>query len=164
MMFSLEVEKATPYAPKELNGEYRLVINGRKMRVEKLDDGEKARATCHKLDNWNMVDGINLCLERIADKKIKKPKRICVGDMVKVVNPEKAYVNCIDWVGRNCNSAKDAAAYRKGNKPAENMIGEVLHIAPYGGNSDHMLAYIRVGAPFDFYDCYLIDVDGLERV
>ena len=164
MMFSLEVEKATPYAPKELNGEYRLVINGRKMRVEKLDDGEKARATCHKLDNWNMVDGINLCLERIADKKRENKKPICVGDRVKVANPEKAYVNCIDWVGRNCNSAKDAAAYRKGNKPAENMIGEVLHIAPYGGNSDHMLAYIRVGAPFDFYDCYLIAVDGLERV
>lgn len=164
MMFSLEVEKATPYAPKELNGEYRLVINGRKMRVEKLDDGEKARATCHKLDNWNMVDGINLCLERIADKKRENKKTICVGDRVKVVNPEKAYVNYIDWVGRNCNSAKDAAAYRKGNKPAENMIGEVLHIAPYSGKFDHMLAYIRVGAPFDFYDCYLIDVDGLERV
>ena len=164
MMFSLDVEKATPYAPKELNGEYRLVINGRKMRVEKLDDGEKARATCHKLDNWNMVDGINLCLERIADKKRGSKKPICVGDRVKVVNPEKAYVNCIDWVGRNCNSAKDAAAYRKGNKPADNMIGEVLHIAPYSGNSDHMLAYIRVGAPFDFYDCYLIAVDGLERV
>ena len=164
MMFSLDVEKATPYAPKELNGEYRLVINGRKMRVEKLDDGEKARATCHKLDNWNMVDGINLCLDRIADKKREGKKPICVGDMVKVANPEKAYVNCIDWVGRNCNSAKDAAAYRKGNKPAENMIGEVLHIAPYSGNSEHMLAYIRVGAPFDFYDCYLIDVAGLERV
>ena len=164
MMFSFEVEKSTPYAPKELNGEYRLVINGRKMRVEKLDDGEKARATCHKLDNWNMVDGIHLCLERIADKKRKNKRPICVGDMVKVVNPEKAYVNCIDWVGRNCNSTKDAAAYRKGNKPAENMIGEVLHIAPYCGNFNHMLAYIRVGAPFDFYDCYLIDVDGLERV
>ena len=164
MMFSLEVEKATPYAPKELNGEYRLVINGRKMKVEKLDDGEKARATCHKLDNWNMVDGINLCLERIADKKRENKKPICVGDRVKVVNPEKAYINCIDWVGRNCNSVKDAAACRKGNKPAENMIGEVLHIAPYSGNSDHMLAYIRVGAPFDFYDCYLIPVDGLERV
>ena len=164
MMFSLEVEKATPYAPKELNGEYRLVINGRKMRVEKLGDGEKARATCHKLDNWNMVDGINLCLERIADKKRENKKPICVGDRVRVANPETAYVNCIDWVGRNCNSAKDAAAYRKGNKPAENMIGEVLHIAPYSGNSDHMLAYIRVGAPFDFYDCYLIDVAGLERV
>ena len=111
-----------------------------------------------------MVDGINLCLERIADKKRENKKPICVGDRVKVANPEKAYVNCIDWVGRNCNSAKDAAAYRKGNKPAENMIGEVLHIAPYSGNSDHMLAYIRVGAPFDFYDCYLIAVDGLERV
>lgn len=164
MMFSLDVEKATPYAPKELNGEYRLVINGRKMRVEKLDDGEKARAACHKLDNWNMVDGINLCLERIADKKRKNKKPICVGDRVKVVNPEKAYVNCIDWVGRNCNSVKDAAAYRKGNKPAENMIGEVLHIAPYRGESVDMLAYIRVGAPFDIYDCYLIAVDGLERV
>lgn len=164
MMFSLEVEKATPYAPKELNGEYRLVINGRKMRVEKLDDGEKARATCHKLDNWNMVDGINLCLERIADKKRESKKPIFVGDRVKVVNPEKAYINCIDWVSRNCNSVRAAAAYRKGNKPAENMIGEVLHIAPYSGNSDHMLAYIRVGAPFDSYDCYLIAVDGLERV
>ena len=164
MMFSLDVEKATPYAPKGFNGEYRLVINGRKMRVEKLDNGEKARATCHKLDNWNMVDGINLCLERIADKKRENKKPICVGDRVKVANPEKAYVNCIDWVGRNCNSAKDAAEYRKGNKPAENMIGEVLHIAPDSGNSDHMLAYIRVGAPFDFYDCYLIAVDGLERV
>ena len=164
MMFSLDVEQATPYAPKELNGDYRLVINGRKMRGEKLDDGEKARATCHKLDNWDMVDGINLCLERIADKKREGKKPICVGARVKVVNPEKAYINCIDWVGRNCNSVKDAAAYRKGNKPAENMIGEVLHIAPYSGNSDHMLAYIRVGAPFDFYDCYLIAVDGLERV
>ena len=79
MMFSLEVEKATPYAPKELNGEYRLVINGRKMRVEKLDDGEKARATCHKLDNWNMVDGINLCLERIADKKREQKAYLCWG-------------------------------------------------------------------------------------
>ena len=164
MMLSLDVEKATPYAPKELNGEYRLVINGRKMRVEKLDDAEQARATCHKLANWNMVDGNTLCLERIADKKREDKKTICVGDRVKVANKEKAYVNCIDWVGRNCNSAKDAAAYRKGNKPAENMIGEVLHIAPYSGNSDHMLAYIRVGAPFDSYDCYLIDVDGLERV
>ena len=164
MMFSFEVEKSTPYAPKELNGEYRLVINGRKMRVEKLDDGEKARATCHKLDNWNMVDGINLCLERIADKKRENKKPIWVGDRVKVANPEKAYVNCIDWVGRNCNSVKDAAAYRKGNKPAENMIGEVLHIAPYRGESVDMLAYIRVGAPFDIYDCYLIAVDGLERV
>lgn len=108
---------------------------------------------------------VSICaLRGLPTKKRKKPKRICVGDRVKVANPEKAYVNCIDWVGRNCNSAKDAAAYRKGNKPAENMIGEVLHIAPYSGNFDHMLAYIRVGAPFDFYDCYLIDVDGLERV
>ena len=164
MMFSLEVEKATPYAPKELNGEYRLVINGRKMRVEKLDDGTKARATCHKADNWNMVDGINLCLERIADKERENKKPICIGDRVKVVNPEKAYVNCIGWIGRNCNSVKDAAAYRKGCKPVENMIGEVLYIAPYSSDSDHMLAYIRVGAPFDFYNCYLIDVDGLERV
>lgn len=112
MMFSFEVEKSTPYAPKELNGEYRLVINGRKMRVEKLDDGTKARATCHKADN--------------------------------------------------CNSVKDAAAYRKGCKPVGNMIGEVLYIAPYSSDSDHMLAYIRVGAPFDLYNCYLIDVDGLE--
>ena len=78
MMFSLDVEKATPYAPKELNGEYRLVINGRKMSVEKLDDGEKARATCHKLDNWNMVDGINLCLGRLADKKKERTKSLSV--------------------------------------------------------------------------------------
>lgn len=164
MMFSFEVEKSTPYAPKELNGEYRLVINGRKMRVEKLDDGTKARATCHKADNWNMVDGINLCLERVADKKRKDKKPIRLGDRVKVTNPEKAYVNCIGWIGRNCNSVKDAAAYRKGCKPVENMIGEVLYIAPYNSDSDHMLAYIRVGAPFDLYNCYLIDVDGLERV
>ena len=164
MMFSFEVEKSTPYAPKELNGEYRLVINGRKMRIEKLDDGGGGGGAGQGGDNWNMVDGINLCLERIADKKRENKKPICVGYRVKVVNPEKAYVNFIGWIGRNCNSVKDAAAYRKGCKPVENMIGEVLYIAPYSSDSDHMLAYIRVGAPFDFYDCYLIDVDGLERV
>lgn len=164
MMFSFEVEKSGPYAPKELNGEYRLVINGRKMRIEKLGDGVKARATCHKSGNWNMVDDINLCLERVADKKRKDKKPICVGDRVKVVNPEKAHINCIDWIGRNCNSVKDAAAYKKGRKPVEHMIGEVLYVAPYCGDSENMLAYIRVGAPFDFYDCYLVDVEGLERV
>lgn len=109
MLFSFEMEKSTPYAPKELEGEYKLVINGRKMQLTKVDDGIKTHATCNKTDNWNMVDGINTCLERIKDKK--KDAAIKVGDKVKVVDEDCNYPHYIDWVVKNVKDPIEIARF-----------------------------------------------------
>ena len=162
-MFSFEVTRATtPFAPSELEGEYKLTIKGRHMKMVKIDDGIKARATCNKTDDWNLADGINTCLERIKTKK--SGNKIKVGDRAKVTNPGKSYRNYIDWVCAHCKDMKDVAAYRKGCSPIENLIGEVVCIASHGFYTDKTLAYIRVGPLDSNYDCYLVEVSGLEKI
>ena len=162
MLFSFEMEKSTPYAPKELEGEYKLVINGRKMRLTKVDDGIKTHATCNKTDNWNMVDGINTCLERIKDKK--KDAAIKVGDKVEVVSEGRNYPHYIDWVVRNIKDPIEIARFVNcDNQKLNGRIGKVLAIAPWGGGSVTTLAYVQIedgGVDKN----YLIDVKGLKKI
>ena len=108
-MFAFEVTRSKPFAPPELEGEYKLTIKGRNMKMEKLDDGIKARATCNKMDDWNMVDGINVCLERVKAKQ-DAAKEIKVGDKVKVVDNGESYSAYADWVDAHVVSR--AAAVR----------------------------------------------------
>lgn len=159
MLFSFEMEKSTPYAPKELEGEYKLVINGRKMRLTRVDDGTKARATCNKTDNWNMVDGINTCLERIKQKK--EDEVIKVGDEVKVVDMGKGYRDYVDWVVENVRNVYDVARYVNGEIAHNGAIGKVVAIAPHGVN-DRTLAYIITN---DYEPKgYVINVTGLKKI
>lgn len=162
MLFSFEMEKSTPYAPKELEGEYKLVINGRKMQLTKVADGIKTHATCNKTDNWNMVDGINICLERMNDKK--KYTAIKVGDTVEVIDEGRNYPHYVDWVVRNVKDPVEIARFVNcDNQKLNGRVGKVLAIASWGGGSVRTLAYVQIKDK-DADKNYLIDVKGLKKI
>ena len=160
-MFTFEATKTTPFAPPELEGEYNLTIKGRHMKMTKVDDGIKARATCNKTDDWNMVDGINTCLGRIQAKK-KDADKIKVGDKVKVVASTYKYPNYVEWAVKNVENKTDVACFVNGGiADLTGMTGVVVAVAPheYGGD----LAYIRFKSG-KLQRCYLFDVDGIKKI
>lgn len=78
-------------APKWLEGDYDLHIEGNKMTMTS-NDGVEVKAHCHPDDDWRLQVGIDELKERMAEAK--KPREIKVGDKVKFVftdfyNPNK---------------------------------------------------------------------------
>ena len=78
-------------APKWLEGDYDLHIEGNRMTLTSKD-GKKVEARCHPEHDWRLQVGIDELKERMDEKK--KPREIKVGDRVKFVgnyvyNPKK---------------------------------------------------------------------------
>lgn len=78
-------------APKWLEGDYDLHIEGNRMTMTSKD-GKQVEARCHPDDDWRLQVGIDELKERMAEAK--KPREIKVGDVVKFVdtyfyNPNK---------------------------------------------------------------------------
>lgn len=78
-------------APKWLEGDYDLHIEGNRMTMTSKD-GVKVEARCHPDDDWRLQIGIDELKERMSE--VKKPREIKVGDKVKFVftdfyNPNK---------------------------------------------------------------------------
>ena len=78
-------------APKWLEGDYDLHIEGNRMTMTSKD-GKKVETRCHPDDDWRLQVGIDELKERMAE--VKKPIEIKVGDKVKFVfndfyNPNK---------------------------------------------------------------------------
>ena len=78
-------------APKWLEGDYDLHIDGNRM-VLTSKDGVEVEARCHPDDDWRLQVGIDELKERMAEAK--KPREIKAGDIVKFVftdfyNPNK---------------------------------------------------------------------------
>ena len=78
-------------APKWLEGDYDLHIEGNRMTMTSKD-GKKVEARCHPEDDWRLQVGIDELKERMAEAK--KLREIKVGDKVKFVftdfyNPNK---------------------------------------------------------------------------
>lgn len=67
-------------APKWLEGDYDLHIEGNRMMMTSKD-GKKVEARCHPDDDWRLQVGIDELKERMAETK--KPREIKVGDKVK---------------------------------------------------------------------------------
>ena len=67
-------------APKWLEGDYDLHIEGNRMTMTSKD-GKKVEARCHPDDDWRLQVGIDELKERMADAK--KPREIKVGDKVR---------------------------------------------------------------------------------
>ena len=67
-------------APKWLEGDYDLHIEGNRMTMTSKD-GKKVEARCHPEDDWRLQVGIDELKERMADAK--KPREIKVGDKVR---------------------------------------------------------------------------------
>lgn len=157
-MFTFEATKTTPFAPPELEGEYKLTIKGRHMKMTKMDDGIKARATCNKTDDWNMVDGINVCLERVKAKQ-DAAKEIKVGDRVVVLDSGRKFPNYVEWVVKNVDNKRDVARFAYGSRDNLNgKDGVVVTIAPHD-NGDN-IAYVRMGND----RCFLFDMHGLKKI
>ena len=68
-------------APKWLEGDYDLHIEGNRMTMTSKD-GKKVEARCHPDDDWRLQVGIDELKERMAEAK--KPREIKVGDKVNV--------------------------------------------------------------------------------
>ena len=73
-------------APKWLEGDYDLHIEGNRMTMTSKD-GKKVEARCHPEDDWRLQVGIDELKERMAEAK--KPREIKVGDIVTVKTREK---------------------------------------------------------------------------
>ena len=67
-------------APKWLEGDYDLHIEGNRMTMTSKD-GKKVETRCHPDDDWRLQVGIDELKERMADAK--KPREIKVGDKVR---------------------------------------------------------------------------------
>lgn len=162
-MFTFEVTRSKPFAPPELEGEYKLTIKGRQMKMEKLDDGIKVRATCNKTDDWNMVDGINVCLERVKAKQ-DAAKEIKVGDVVEVIDGGKGYSGYVDWVTAHVDSPKDAVRFMYSCDVPNGVVGTVRYMAPHNIARNTMLAYVEVRTATHENGFYLMDVKGLKKI
>lgn len=75
-------------APKWLEGDYDLHIEGNRMTMTSKD-GKKVEARCHPEDDWRLQVGIDELKERMTEAK--KPREIKVGDVVRFKH------NCVDW-------------------------------------------------------------------
>ncbi len=67
-------------APKWLEGDYDLHIEGNRMMMTSKD-GKKVETRCHPDDDWRLQVGIDELKERMAE--VKKPREIKVGDKVR---------------------------------------------------------------------------------
>lgn len=78
-------------APKWLEGDYDLHIEGNRMTMTSKD-GKKVETRCYPDDDWRLQVGIDELKERMSEAK--KPREIKVGDVVKFIftdfyNPNK---------------------------------------------------------------------------
>ena len=160
-MFTFEATKPTPFAPPELEGEYKLTIKGRHMKMTKVDNGIKTRATCNKTDDWNLVDGINTCLGRIQEKK-KDADKIKVGDRVKVIDSTLKYPNYVEWVVKNVSGKMDIARFANGSREdLSSKVGVVIAVAPHQYGGDLIYVQFEIGG---MKRCYLFDLKGLKKI
>nr|DAW16734.1 MAG TPA: hypothetical protein [Caudoviricetes sp.] len=166
-------------------GEYSVRVEGNTVtvgtiRYEKMKGpygnylGDKkiiATAKCDPEDEFNLSMGVALAMDRL-NKELSKGK-IEVGDKVKIVSNGLSYLTYTRWIEKNINNVGLVACFAYGQIPYEDdAVYVVKAIAPWGVEYDEnkMLAYVQKyfvfsnGKVDDNEPCYLIEVDGLEKV
>lgn len=97
-------------APKWLEGDYDLHIEGNRMTMTSKD-GKEVEARCHPDDDWRLQVGIDELKERMSEAK--KPREIKVGDIVKVKTSQQ------------CNSMEATRFFKENNIPVEHIVRAV---------------------------------------
>ena len=150
-------------APKWLEGDYDLHIEGNRMTMTSKD-GKKVEARCHPDDDWRLQVGIDELKERMAEAK--KPREIKVGDVVKVKT------------SKQCNSIEATSFFKENNIPVEHIVRavqsssgmgqpsihnkyQVLHVGNLSAKSGKKCALIK--SNITTYE-YVVDYDNLELV
>lgn len=129
-----------------------------------------AQAKCNPEDEFSLSMGVALAMDRL-NKELSKNK-IEVGDKVKIKDIGFSCPTFVDWIKRNIGNVKLAACFAYGQYPkVVNIEYIVKAIAPWGVgcNKDKLLAYVQqyvydYGTISNNQPCYLIEVDGLEKV
>lgn len=150
-------------APKWLEGDYDLHIEGNRMTMTSKDN-KKVEARCHPEDDWRLQVGIDELKERMAEAK--KPREIKVGDIVKVKTSQQ------------CNSMEATRFFKENNIPVEHIVRavqsssgmgqpsiynkyQVLHVENYSAKNGKKCALIKS----NITTCeYVVDYDNLELV
>lgn len=88
--------------------------------------------------------------------------KIREGDIVRVINTGLNYSTYPQWVGKHISDPDMAARYCFGS-PSDNGNYKVIKIAEHESNG-RTLAYIEQCKRFPYNSCYLIEVEGLEKV
>lgn len=83
-------------APKWLEGDYDLHIEGNRMTMTSKD-GKKVEARCHPEDDWRLQVGIDELKERMSE--VKKPREIKVGDKVMRI-PARMYIYTVQYINK----------------------------------------------------------------
>lgn len=132
---------------------------------------KSAEARCDPEDEFNLSMGVTLAMDRLS-KELGKDK-IEVGDKVKIKNCGLSYTTYARWIKKNINDVGLVACYSFGQIPKEDdTVYIVKAIAPWGigHEGDKMLVYVQKyfvfsnGKVDNNEPCYLIRVDGLEKV
>lgn len=126
-------------APKWLEGDYDLHIEGNRMTMTSKD-GKKVETRCHPEDDWRLQVGIDELKERMAEAK--KPREIKVGDKVKFVFPDFYNPNKLCDFFDTAKVAthdimKTMSTALSGGAPSKVCIYEVLYVG------DHLDSYIN---------------------
>lgn len=128
-----------------------------------------AIAKCAPEDEFSLSMGVALAMDRL-NKELGKIK---VGDKVKIKNYTLSYLTYSRWIKKNIDDVGLAACFAYGQTPKADETKYIVRaIAPQGieYEADKMLAYIQKyfvytnGKVDDNQPCYLIEVDGLEKV
>ena len=126
-------------APKWLEGDYDLHIEGNRMTMTSKD-GKKVKARCHPEDDWRLQVGIDELKERMAEAK--KTREIKVGDKVRF-NRADCYnaKQVIDFFSAYKVPTQDlidvAQANAVGNWPSKLIDYTVKYVGYYTNVIDH---------------------------
>ncbi len=86
-------------APKWLEGDYDLHIEGNRMTMTSKDE-KKVEIRCHPEDDWRLQIGIDELKERMNE--VKKPREIKVGDKVKLKRSDCYSAKIVTDFFRDC--------------------------------------------------------------
>lgn len=125
-----------------------------------------AQAKCNPDDEFSLSMGVALAMDRL-NKELSKDK-IEVGDKVKIKDRLLSYTTYASWIKKNIDDVGLATCFVYGQIPYEDdAVYVVKAIAPWDTNTEYnvnkMLAYVQKCFAFN-EPCYLIEVDGLEKV
>ncbi len=166
-------------------GYYTVIVDGKTIAVSKKAKTGKnelgfptfktvtATSQCAPEDEFSLSMGVALAMDRLS-KKLDKDK-IEVGDKVKIKDRLLSYATPIHWIKKNLDNIELAACFAYGQIPdADDTVYVVKAIAPLYSeskeNKNDKVAYIQRyfkdfnGEVSDNEACYLIDIDGLEKV
>lgn len=162
-------------------GAYTIHVEGNsveaiKVYAEKIDGGIRfkkklAKAKCAPEDVFSLSTGVMLAMDRL-NKELDKDK-IEVGDKVKIKNHSLSYTTYASWIKKNIDDVGLATCFVYGKIPYEDgAVYVVKAIAPWNIEYEDgkMLAYVQKyfvfsnGKVDDNEPCYLISLDGLEKV